>query len=201
MKVMTKINVLIILKQLAMKKNLVYILLAIAFLGCSSDDEDNENPNLPDSSETFIYMEVNGDPYVTTDGIPVIVAFGEENEQGTSIGFDIESTSIEGLTEVTGITLSFSFSLIDFEPGIEIVNDGLNDVLKFDCEYYYSGINTEINAELDLNSVGDFVRITSLDRENNLISGEFQAAPEDFSTNTTYTITNGVFNKIPYQDF
>ncbi|MGD1894722.1 MAG: DUF6252 family protein [Cyclobacteriaceae bacterium] len=62
---------------------------------------------------------------------------------------------------------------------------------------YEEGVISE-EAEIEADKTQAIaVKITAVDQENQTISGEFSFTAIDEDTNTTITVTDGVFNKVP----
>lgn len=186
-----------------MKKNLIYILLALVLLSCSSDDDTDTNSDGTITGEPFISMDINGEPLMisiesTMEGTVIFSA-----DESVGLGFTLAVSVLVSLTESFNMGLHFNEDNPDFNrinANYSIENDGQSPQ-KVECDYaVFSSVN-DIISEIPINSVGDYIKITAIDRENNYVSGEFEVVTYDENTDTYYNITNGVFNKITYVDF
>jgi hypothetical protein len=187
-----------------MKKNLIYILLALVLLSCSSDDGNSgSNSDGTITGEPFISMNINGEPLMisvesTMEGTAIF-----SGDESVGLRFTLAVSVLVSLTESFNMGLHFNEDDPDFNrinANYSIENNGQSPQ-KVECDYaVFSSVN-DIISEIPINSVGDYIKITAIDRENNFVSGEFEVVTYDETTDTYYNITNGVFNKIAYVDF
>ena len=177
-------------------KNLIY-LFCISFLliGCGSDDSSDSNDD---------------DPML--DNTPYYVSFREsqmnfDSRANQSVGF--ESFVAEGIDDFSfiittnflttdGQIIAFVMTLYgesfdEIQNNLEI--DGQN--LDFDLEFIYSrsSLIDGIDFSGSIDTGGEvYLKILSIDRDNKIISGNFNFVAESNDDTSTRSITNGFFN-------
>lgn len=196
-------------------KFLCCILLTLSiFSSCSSDDSGTDDDPLEmsedmgdddamddmdtDSNGASLTATVNGNAFNATiqefigasiaeqSGFYAIALFGLEivssnNAKGIALamaGFDFD-TVIAGK----------EWTMVQSDNGLEIAGGG----------YTEGDIANGENDDIDTEETTEvFIRITSIDKENRIISGEFSFISSDEDTGTIYNVTDGVFTNIPY---
>jgi len=185
-------------------KRIIPILFAILLIGCSSDDDsgstDDDGGVLGDS---FITAKINGNDFeaVPVDrGVSTISAQLVQNEAFftfTIAGIDL------GVEITQGEAIAFSLAGTSFDlvtEGLQINNPITNPLaLQFSGGYSSNGIEGE-NFDFDTDGSSGFLRITAIDKEAQIISGEFEYNVENSDTGEVLQITEGVFNNISYTD-
>lgn len=184
-------------------KRIIPILFAILLVACSSDDDssstDVDGGVLGDS---FISAKINGNDFkaIPVDrAVPTISAELDENAAFFSLviaGIDLFENITEGESIIIAIT-GVSFDLV-FE-GAE-VNNPINNPLELAFGGGYAPYETgsETNVDFDTDGSSGFLRITFIDKEAQIISGEFEYNVENSDTGEVLQITDGVFNNINY---
>lgn len=171
-----------------MKKFIYLFSICSLFFNCS-DDDDSTN-----SSDSFISATINGESFMSDDSL--LEETGLFFETGSFFGFSIGGFMNDG--DLDAATLAITFGGADFDMvinGSEFTNQEDANVLGF----YMVTVNGEDIVDADSGETAAFVKITSIDKINNIISGEFNfIATDETDNNATYNITNGVFNNINY---
>jgi len=185
-------------------KHIIPILFAILLIGCSSDDDSSSTDDgggvLGDS---FITAKINGNDFeaVPVDrGVSTISAQLVQNEAFftfTIAGIDL------GVEITQGEAIAFSLAGTSFDlvtEGLQINNPITNPLaLQFAGGYSSNGTEGE-NFDFDTDGSSGFLRITAIDKEAQIISGEFEYNVENSDTGEVLQITEGVFNNISYTD-
>tara|TARA_R110002020_G_C16315737_1_gene774257 strand:+ start:3210 stop:3773 length:564 start_codon:yes stop_codon:yes gene_type:complete len=183
-------------------KRIITILFSIALVACSSDDisgeTDDDNGRLDDS---LITAKINGNDFeaVPVDrGVATISAELVQNETFftfTIAGIDLGTNISQG--EAIALSMAgLSFDLIT--EGIQINNPITNPLQpQFAGGYSSNGTEGE-NFDFDTDGSSGFLRITAIDKQEQLISGEFEFEVENSDTGEVIQITDGVFSNIEY---
>ncbi|GMN10853.1 hypothetical protein MTsPCn9_29830 [Croceitalea sp. MTPC9] len=183
-------------------KKIIPILFSILLFACSSDDDsastDGDNGELGNS---FITAKINGNDFeaVPNDrGVATISAQLVQNEAFftfTIAGIDLS----EDVTQGEAIALSMAglnFDLI--VEDVQINNPITNPLaLQFAGGYSSNGAEGE-NFDFDTDGSSGFVRITAIDKQEQIISGEFEFNVKNSDTGEVLQVTDGVFNNINY---
>ncbi|WP_298892467.1 DUF6252 family protein [uncultured Psychroserpens sp.] len=161
-------------------KNLFQILTVICFslvlVNCSSDDSSN-----PPSTQEQLTINVNGTQYTAS---AIMAAMGNDNKY-----FELDSANSDG-------TEGLQLRIGDF-------NESLSPVLEAGMTYNWNGTDDTTIFYQNTQSVyggtnGCQITITSINFEDNTISGTFSGVVSDGNTVDDQTLTNGVFNNIPF---
>jgi len=81
-----------------------------------------------------------------------------------------------------------------------VIPDNQNQFMDVAVGGYAFGIATDQITDTGTTDVTQInVRLTCIDRDRRLISGEFNFVALEEETNTTFTVTNGVFTNILYE--
>ncbi|MFD2586748.1 MULTISPECIES: DUF6252 family protein [Flavobacteriaceae] len=186
-------------------KRIIPILFAILLIACSSDDDsssmDDDGTVLGDS---FITAKINGNDFeaIPVDrGVPTISAELDENAAFFSLviaGIDLFENITEGESIIIAMT-GVSFDLVFV--GAEVNNPVDNPLeLAFGGGYAPYETGGESNVDFDTDGSSGFLRITAIDKEAQIISGEFEYNVENPDTGELLQITDGIFNNISYTD-
>lgn len=166
-----------------MKKIYVLFCFTVLILSCSNDD----NMSSSNLFKSFT-AKIDGVDFIANRDL--VYGFGvEENVPSPvlSIGGNAGDESNVRVIEI----------LIDSDEllysGQEINSDSQSSYAL--ANYYLDGI---INAWSESDAVSYNLRITEIDYENRLVSGEFNFIVFDDNTNETYIITDGVFTNIDF---
>ncbi|WP_422859485.1 hypothetical protein ACOKFD_00655 [Flagellimonas sp. S174] len=183
-------------------KRILSILFSLVLIACSSNNDsgsiDDDNGGLPDS---FITAKINGSNFeaIPVDrGVPTISAELSENEAFFSMviaGIDLEEDITQGEAIIIAMT-GVSFDLVT--TGVQINNPVDNPLeLQFGGGYAPYEIDGP-NVDFDTDGTFGSLRITGIDKEKQIISGEFEYNVENSDTGETLQVTEGFFNKIQY---
>lgn len=106
-----------------------------------------------------------------------------------------------GLTNITGLSSSkthITMTLTGQSAGTyRLSQTSLNALVLIDSSTA-TPLNYTSNASSDTSLAGGYVYINSVDTTNKTISGTFWSKVYNLNSNTSKSITSGVFNKIPY---
>lgn len=183
-------------------KNKLFILLLFLVIGCSTDDSNDTLSN-SDLSGIFIIAKVNGADFeaIPNDlGVPVIAAALVERDLVFSLaisGIDLN----DNLTEGEGLALALAGTNFDeIRNGFEaVVPRNEQDSYVFGGEYEITRTGNSDNTDFEFNEdAPGFFRITRIDKEAQIISGRFEFSVIETNSGEIYSITDGVFNEIPY---
>lgn len=183
-------------------KRFLVILFSVMLVACNSDDDsgstDDDNGGLSDS---FITAKVNGNDFeaVPVDrGVPTISAELSENAAFFSLviaGIDLEEDISQGEAIIIAMA-GLSFDLV-FE-GAE-VNNPVDNPLELTFGGGYAPYETGgPNVDFDTEGSTGMLRITTVNKEEQVISGTFEYEVENSDTGEVLQITDGVFNNISY---
>lgn len=185
-------------------KNTILFLFSIILVSCSSDDSSSTDDDGGSSGLTgsYITAKVNGNDFEAVpndNGVPVISAALVEADLLFSLtvsGIDFGETISQG--EAIAIALIGS-DFDDVVNGLEVVNP-VSDSSSFQFVGGYEISSTGGNGfDSDFDESTGFLRITSIDKDSRTFSGQFEFTVTETNTNTTYQITEGVFNDIVYE--
>lgn len=177
-----------------MKKTIVLFITLGLLLGCSSnDDSSGELDNL---SGTYIAAKVNGTTFISDNSGTFNLISAQLYESGSIFGLGIAAVIYSG--DFSAKTLGIGLGGYDFDmvvDGFEAAGEGENFFVS--GHYYEANTNgSEISSETESNA---YIKITSIDKVNKTISGEFNfIAIDDDNPDVTYTVTDGVFNDVEY---
>lgn len=182
-------------------KSIIPILFSLLLVACSSDDSgstDNNNGGLGDS---FITAKINGNDFeaIPVDrNVPTISAELNENAAFFSLvisGIDLFENITEGeaiIIAMTGVSFDLVFA------GAE-VNNPVDNPLELAFGGGYAPYETgSPNVDFDTDGSSGFLRITAIDKEAQIISGEFEYNVENSDTGEVLLVTEGVFSNINY---
>ncbi len=184
-----------------MKRFIVFIC-SIMLTACSGEDDsgltDDDNDGLTGS---FITARINGNDF---EAIPVdrgVSTISAQLVQGEAF-FTFTLAGIELSEDITqGEAIAFSMAGLSFDlvtEGVQI-NNPITDPLslQFAGGYSSNGIEGE-NFDFDTEGGTGFLRITAIDKQERIISGEFEFDVENSDTSELIQVTDGVFNNIEY---
>lgn len=183
-------------------KRIIPILFLIFLVACSSDDDSN---SMGDDgqvlSDSFITARINGDDFeaIPVDrGVSTISAQLVQSEAFftfTIAGIDLSAD----ITQGEAIALSMAGSSFDLVTDRVQINNPITNPLALQFAGGYSSNGTEgENFDFDTDGSSGFLRITAIDKEARIISGEFEFSVENSATGEILQITNGFFNNINY---
>lgn len=176
------------------------LFLALLLFACSGNDEEDIMPviangftaNVDGTPFTVTSEQVAGELTLESDGSYTfsVVAFnGDENGLGQAI-----SVGFFGM-DYNSLSTGSSFRNIDFTTGTGVFG------FYFDTtngSYNFSGGYLGSLFGLDEEGGNATLRIVSLDKERQLVSGEFSFEFYDEDTDQQYRITDGKFGAVNY---
>lgn len=180
-------------------KNLIYLFcFSLLLISCGNDDDALiEDPLLNNSPYYMTFTEA-GNNYDSRASIGVGVdgaLIEDPNFLALTLGVDFVTNSGEILAVI--VTLEGDSS-DGFGSGFEINGSDQNYILNFVYAKSNLSGNVEFNGSAEDDSEPVFFKITSIDRDNKIITGNFSfTAVSDISTETR-TVSNGFF-KVNYQ--
>ncbi|MDH7914235.1 hypothetical protein [Winogradskyella sp. SYSU M77433] len=173
-----------------MKKIFCLFAMSISLLACSVSDNSDGDSN---PSGTFVSAKVNGSNFLADLGLSGISAQLYENN--SVFAFGLAAVDYEGGNNAS--TIGITFGGIDFGSvidGFEVFGDGQ--------DFYVSG---QYAASINGNSSGGasdentYLKISSIDKVNQVISGEFSfVAIDNDNPDVTYSVSEGTFNNVSY---
>ncbi|WP_425075859.1 hypothetical protein [Psychroserpens sp. S379A] len=169
-----------------MKKLICLFCFTALLLNCGGSDDDNSSGT--NNAKSF-RAKIDGVDFIANEDL--VYGFGvEENVPNPtlSIGGNAGDESNVRVIEILIESDELLFS------GQEINSDSQSSYALANY-YYLDGI---INAWSESDAVSYNLRITEIDYENRLVSGEFNFIVFDDNTNETYIITDGIFTNIDF---
>ncbi|MEM8965381.1 MAG: DUF6252 family protein [Bacteroidota bacterium] len=154
------------------------------------DDIDDIDEN--DSEEVFVTAKVNGVEF-SARGETFVNASSANNSGFFSLGI--------GAVDVDqGRAKAIALAIVAIDRTEVQVDDTFTETdeagFGATAGYEEGAIGEEAEIETDeIQAIA--IKITAVDQENETISGEFSFTAIDEDTNTTITVTEGVFNKVP----
>lgn len=174
-----------------MKKTVFLFFLSALLFNCSSSDDSSSN-NMGDS---YISAKIDGTNFIATGGSIVNSIHAQLIESESYFSMLISGLVVDESYNSQSIGIGFGGT--DFNSvvtGLEAV--GSDDMYSLSGYYSFGDSETNNSSESDED---EYLKITSIDKENQTISGEFRfVAIDDDESSITYNITNGVFNNIEY---
>ena len=190
-----------------MKSSYIFTLALLLFtlgISCNSDDEEDDNDNLPINNPGTITAVVNGQRLY-------FLAFGTDAELNQRRdGFVEFDFRIDGETDQDGFEFDIDLNLfgVDFdlvEEGDVFAGDGEFGELVFSGNYgkisRTPGDNTDIQTATEIGMASDQCTFTKIDRVNRLVSGTFSFnAINIFDDSDVYEVREGVFTDLEYRE-
>ena len=181
-----------------LKNSLLCCLLLIVFTSCNKDDDATTEMGL----DGQISARIDGESFTSEafDGA-VEASFSEVDLGDTKYfvmaigGADLSSNSLRAVGIAFG---GFDFSNVTAGSEFKGISNEEGNPFALGTYQLERDID-EINASSE-NTSSATIRITAINREQRLISGEFSFTATDEETNESYNVTNGVFTNIPYND-
>lgn len=182
-------------------KNIVPILFLILLSSCDSDDSGT-TIGANGSTDTFITAKVNGSDFEAVPNEMNLPTLSAALIQ-TDILFSLTITGVDFSDTITqGEVLAFSLigpNFDDVVDGLEVVNPVTDtNSLQFVGGYDISQTDGDDNQDFEFDSDTGFLRITSIDKESQTVSGEFEFTVIETNSGTSVQITEGLFNNIEY---
>lgn len=175
-----------------MKRILIFIS-AILVASCNSSDDSDI-----DLFNAFLKADINGETKTFNVGPNSVAAAISGSTVGSEVfyvfGLGVTTDGISDNSESTNLSMIARIvSPNDIVSGVSFSseNEELSAGYFFETNNSVSVINANKTISANLN-------ISSVDSNNNLISGTFNFSVLDESTDITYTITDGVFSNIPF---
>lgn len=176
-----------------MKKLLYVICFAILVFSCNSSDDSDDSNNPNNNLSASMSAEIDGENFFSTTSFDTLA--GSVLSTGGSYGFVINGVEVIDNANGRGIGLAFGgVDFDEFSAGDEFFGNTFENSF---CTFSITtdGVSTAGTSE----GVSSYVRITSIDRDNQIISGVFNYEAIDFEDpNITYVISNGIFTNVPY---
>lgn len=186
-------------------KNYSLLLSLMLLIGCSNSDDDNNNNSNDDidSGSGMITALVNGNPF---EAVP-------EDRGVTTISAALQPSGVLFTLTVAGIDLGNDISQgdalavilvgTDFDEvnsGLTITNPVSNPLaLQFSGNYGVFQSGSGNFEDFDFDSSTGFLKITAIDKENQIVSGEFEYNVIERNTGQVFQIRQGVFTDIQYE--
>ena len=183
-----------------MKKRIfsqLHPLVIILLVGCNTEIED--------PAPVGLTANVEGTSFEATDGYVVAQVSVEADGQYT---FGIQAMDYEDASTGIAQVISLGFFGSDFTSlsgGAEFKDYDVTSETGVICYYFDSknevlGDNNYLGSLLGFSSDGatSTLLITSIDKDQQFISGEFSSVFYDQDSGKQYRITDGKFGKVPY---
>lgn len=165
------------------KMILAAIVLPLAFVGCSEDDDDSSNPNGSSNENSggneFTFVK-DGVSYDYSEHANVIYAFGEPNVSGRDQAYpsDIHvQVNINDSLKVGGV--------YEFKE---------NSTEEASASYTDNTIITDDSITVSYRAVDGEIQLNSFNEEEETIAGTFHFTGISHRLDDTVRITNGQFN-------
>ncbi|WP_040253584.1 hypothetical protein [Psychroserpens mesophilus] len=177
-----------------MKKITYLFILSVLLINCSGNDDSNNNNN-QDPSDTFVRATIDGVSFNATG----VSLFNTINAQL------IENETIFGLIIVGQVadeslnfrSISIGIGGTDFNEvisGLEVQSP--NNQFTVEGGYFFGDASSSRSSVSDED---EFIKITFIDKANQIISGEFRfLAIDDDDDSLMYNVTEGEFSNVSY---
>ncbi|WP_418639443.1 hypothetical protein [Winogradskyella sp.] len=177
-------------------KRLLFMLVSLSVLvACSSNNSDDFNePN--DLSGAYLTAKVNGEDFVVEGNSILTGVYAQLVESNSVFVFGIGATTFDDGFNARVVSLALGG--LDFDM---VVAGGEYYAQQGDLTVagYYNEQNTNDTYLSSESNMEAYVKITTIDKINRVVSGEFQfVSIDDDNSNITYAVTDGVFNEIEY---
>ncbi len=173
-----------------MKRLFFIFSIPLLLFTCSSSDDADGSQNL---SGTYVTAKVNGVDFFADSDLSAISA--QLYEYNSIFGFGLAAVQYDGGNSAS--TIGIGLGGIDFDlvtDGFEV--SGINQDFNVSGQYVTSTTGSSAGGASDEDA---YIKITSIDKENQVISGEFYfVAIDNDNPDITYTVTNGIFNDVSY---
>lgn len=176
----------------------VFLLLVSSLIACKTDDisdlDDLIDDDDDDLSGAYVTAKVNGEQFTSL-------------EAGLSATFEETDTyfviSVGAVSISTGKAKGLALAVAGVNSGQVAVGSTFTDIESEDGlganAGYAEGPISDPGSDVDTDELLEiYIKITAIDRDSKTISGEFNFKALDEETNVTYTITDGIFNEMPY---
>ncbi len=175
--------------------NKTFFLLSISFFLLSACSVEDVIEQLVDEGD--FTAKVNGDNF-SAEKAAIVAKIDTNINQSNLYYIGIAAGDIVSTEKVKGIGLVMVGSDFDQLSAGETFDEvSENDTEGGGAGYSEDLGTSDVNIDTDLiESV--FIKITAIDKDKKLISGEFNFVVLDEDTNKKYTVTNGKFTDIPY---
>lgn len=175
-----------------MKKLLIFILSTV-LISCSGSDDDATT-----LLNSYLKADINGETKTFNVGPNSVAAA----ISGSSVGSDMIyvfglGATTDGISD-NSETTSLSMVLLIENPDVIVAGASFNssdDGLS--AGYFYNLENEDPSIDADETLTAN-LSISAIDLEDERISGSFSFSVRDPNTNETYTVSNGIFNAIPF---
>ncbi len=166
-------------------KNLLFpialLFLILNLVGCSNSDNDAGSAN-----KSF-RAQIDGENFTAREDLIF------------ALGINGNYLSIGGTNDNITNTKTIDFTIESATPnslsvGLEITDSNQN----FDVLANYADFDEDIDAWSDEPGGSYFIKITSIDYDKEIVSGEFEFTVIDDDLNKSFKITKGVFTNIPF---
>lgn len=176
-----------------MKKLILLFMLSIILSNCSSND-DSDSDLFENPSGSYLRANVNGENFVTNGVLDGVSA--QLTESSSIFAFALSAAVYDGNSFIR--TVSFGIGGGDsgaFTNNFEVTSTDEG----FTVLCYYIEANANGDSTGGVSEDNAYIKITSIDRVNKIISGEFNFVAIDTNNpNLNYVVTDGVFNEIEY---
>jgi len=176
------------------KKSLwIFALIFISIISCSKDDDTSSNDMEPmvDPTARFLTAQVDGEQYFSETF--QLTGTLSENNPGYAFGVVGAEVSLLGTSEA--ITIGFVGLDINTAVGTLFEIDNAISGTAFAGMFTRAGTSESVSANAETEGQG---MITSIDTIAKTFSGTFSFVAIDEDSNTSYSITNGVFQNVEY---
>ncbi|MEO1031026.1 MAG: hypothetical protein AAFX55_06460 [Bacteroidota bacterium] len=181
-----------------MKKTVLLICTLFVLVSCSTND-DSDTPNLLEGGT--ITATVNGQNLFANADNTINIS-GQFVEINGVFILQVGAGLLDGRSVAVGISgIDFDAVVDGFDADADDENEDFSAKL-----FYFEADNDPNDEDADLDIGGEseldaYVKITSIDKVNKVISGEFNGIVlDDDDFDITYVVTDGVFTNISYQE-
>ena len=165
--------------------------LFITVISCSKDETEEEVPGV-DPNARFLSANIDGEEYIS-EGI-FLEGTIASNGFGYSFGIAGTNVNISGIKAVTLALAGLDFSQIGPGTTYSYIDTISSNVFGGS---YDSTIDDGIDAD---NMQSGQATITAIDTVAKVFSGTFSFVAIDDETNISYSVTNGIFQNVEYDD-
>ncbi|MFC0604302.1 DUF6252 family protein [Winogradskyella pulchriflava] len=178
-------------------KKILFLLMTVTLLfACSSSSDDSDG--FGNLNGTYISARVNGDSFLANGeefGAATISA--SMSSSGSFFSFGIAGVDLNGSLSGQGDGIVLGFTGLDFD----LVVDGFEIDNQVESDFIFVGAyGSSSMEEDDIEFVEDsgYLKVTDIDKNAQVISGEFRFDVYNATNGQTIEIRQGVFNEIEY---
>ena len=178
-------------------KNIYLLVLILSLFNCSNNDDLSSEENNPQKTDgSYMRAYVNGELFESInengDELATVTFF----DIGVFRRFIISGRNIKTLNGLKRIVLNlYTEETLSVISTGYIWGSGLDEEIGGEFHEVFTSPYQEIDAE----TYTGYTKITSIDKEKKIISGEFNFVAYDSENDKDYNVTEGVFSELSYE--